>query len=65
MKPVSVNALQRAGTALRTPFYSAICIQRHFRQYLRQFQKYDLLILDELLLVVASPSERNDLLELA
>ena len=44
--------------------FEAKKIQGQFRQYLRQLQKYDLLILDEFLLVAASPSERNDLLEL-
>jgi len=44
--------------------FEAKRIQGQFRQYLKQLQKYDLLILDEFLLVAASPSERNDLLEL-
>ena len=44
--------------------FEAKKIQGQFRQYLKQLQKYDLLILDEFLLVAASPSERNDLLEL-
>ena len=44
--------------------FEARKIQGQFRQYLRQLQKYDLLILDEFLLVAASPEERNDLLEL-
>jgi len=39
-------------------------IQGQFRPYLKQLQKYDLLILDEFLLTAASPEERNDLLEL-
>lgn len=44
--------------------FEAKKIQGQFRQYLKQLQKYDLLILDEFLLVAASPTERNDLLEL-
>ena len=44
--------------------FEAKRIQGMFRQYLKQLQKYDLLILDEFLLVAANPSERNDLLEL-
>ena len=44
--------------------FEAKRIQGQFRQYLKQLQKYDLLILDEFLLVAASTSERNDLLEL-
>ncbi len=44
--------------------FEAKKIQGQFRQYLKQLQKYDLLILDEFLLVAAEPSERNDLLEL-
>lgn len=44
--------------------FEAKRIQGQFRQYLKQLQKYDLLILDEFLLVAAAPSERNDLLEL-
>lgn len=44
--------------------FEAKRIQGLFRQYLKQLQKYDLLILDEFLLVAAEPSERNDLLEL-
>ena len=44
--------------------FEAKKIQNQFRQYLDQLQKYDLLILDEFLLVGASPSERNNLLEL-
>ena len=44
--------------------FEAKKIQGQFRQYLKQLQKYDLLILDEFLLVAAAPSERNDLLEL-
>lgn len=44
--------------------FEAKRIQGQFRHYLKQLQKYDLLILDEFLLVAAAPSERNDLLEL-
>ena len=44
--------------------FEAKRIQGQFRHYLKQLQKYDLLILDEFLLVAANPSERNDLLEL-
>jgi len=44
--------------------FEAKRIQGQFRQYLKQLQKYDLLILDEFLLVAANPTERNDLLEL-
>ena len=44
--------------------FEAKRIQGQFRPYLKQLQKYDLLILDEFLLVAASQSERNDLLEL-
>ena len=44
--------------------FEAKKIQGQFRQYLKQLQKYDLLILDEFLLVAASLEERNDLLEL-
>lgn len=44
--------------------FEAKRVQGQFRQYLKQLQKYDLLILDEFLLVAASVSERNDLLEL-
>jgi len=39
-------------------------IQGKYREYLKELKKYDLLILDEFLLVSASPGERNDLLEL-
>ena len=39
-------------------------IQGKYREYLKELKKYDLLILDEFLLVAASASERNDLLEL-
>lgn len=44
--------------------FEAKKIPGQFRQYLKPLQKYDLLILDEFLLVATSPSERNDLLEL-
>lgn len=44
--------------------FEAQKIQGKYRQYIRQLQKYDLLILDEFLLVSASDSERADLLEL-
>ncbi|MBQ1378445.1 MAG: ATP-binding protein, partial [Erysipelotrichaceae bacterium] len=39
-------------------------IQGKYREYLKELKKYDLLILDEFLLVSTSQSERNDLLEL-
>ena len=35
-----------------------------YRQYLKQLQKYDLLILDEFLLVSTEENDRNNLLEL-
>lgn len=39
-------------------------IQNQYRQYLKQLQKYDLLILDEFLLVSTEENDRNNLLEL-
>lgn len=44
--------------------FEAQKIQGKYRQYIRQLQKYDLLILDEFLLVPSTDSERADLLEL-
>ena len=44
--------------------FEAKKIQNQYRPYLKQLQKYDLMILDEFLLVSAEQSERNDLLEL-
>lgn len=39
-------------------------IQGHYRQYLNQLQKYDLLIIDDFLLTTTNTSERENLLEL-
>ena len=39
-------------------------IQNTYRQYIKQINKFDLLILDDFLLVKTNESERNDLLEL-
>lgn len=44
--------------------FEARKIQGKYREYLKELKRYDLLILDEFLLVSASQSERNDLLEL-
>ncbi len=44
--------------------FEAKKIQGRYREYIKELKKYDLLILDEFLLVTASASERNDLLEL-
>ena len=44
--------------------FEAKKIQGKYREYIKEMKKYDLLILDEFLLVTTSTSERNDLLEL-
>ena len=44
--------------------FEAKKIQGKYREYLKELKRYDLLILDEFLLVSTSQSERNDLLEL-
>ena len=44
--------------------FEAKKIQGKYREYLKDLKRYDLLILDEFLLVSTSQSERNDLLEL-
>jgi DNA replication protein DnaC len=44
--------------------FEAKKIQNTYRQYIKQINKFDLLILDDFLLVRTNESERNDLLEL-
>lgn len=44
--------------------FEAKKIQNTYRQYIKQINKFDLLILDDFLLVKTNESERNDLLEL-